>query len=84
MFRDSLRAGTITVTLGGSDGGRTDSASRDLERAMRSEATIGVRIHGIVAAMAVLVESSARGMRERYRYPGGERTRGAPLMARLS
>jgi len=51
---------------------------------MRSEATIGVRIHGIVAAMAVLVESSARGMRERYRYPGGERTRGAPLMARLS
>jgi hypothetical protein len=57
MFRDSLRAGTITVTRGGSAGSRGDSASRDVERAIRSEATMGVTIHGIVATMAVPVES---------------------------
>jgi len=57
MFRDSLRAGTITVTRGASAGGCGDSASRDVERAMRSEATMGVTIHGIVATMAAAVES---------------------------
>jgi hypothetical protein len=84
MFRDSLRAGTITVTRGGSAGGCADSVSRDLERAMRREAIIGVRILGIVAAMLAAKEWFIAGMGERYSHSAPERTRGAPVSARLS
>jgi len=84
MFRDSFRAGTITVTRGGLVGSRDDSASRDVERVMRSDATMGVSIHGIVAAIAAPVESFMIGMGESYPYSSRERMRGAPASARLS
>jgi orotate phosphoribosyltransferase len=84
MFRASLRAGTMTVARGGSAGGCADSASSDVERAIRSEAIIGVTIHGIVAATAIAVEWFMTGMHESYSYHGPERTRGAPVKVRLS
>ena len=84
MLRDSLRAGTITVTRGGSAGACVDSASSDVERAMRSEAMMGVSIHGIVAATAIPIESFTVGMYESYPHAAHERARGAPGRTRLS
>src|SRR5665213_2570469 len=46
ILRDSLRAGTITVTCGAPAGGSADSSPRNLDCAMRMDATIGVTIQG--------------------------------------